>query len=343
MLNSRSRITQLDGLRACAIAAVFLHHAYHVKLLWIGVDLFFVLSGFLITGILVNQKTKPFGRYIGHFYARRARRILPPYLILLVLVALIFPGPWLRFWYLYIGGMNFLAPLRLAHLDFLSPLWSLGVEEQFYLLWPLAIFFLNRKQVIRCAVALLFLAPVLRFVFTPCFDSSWAVYMLLPFRMDTLAAGALLALLWPGLRERLTDSPRLYGQIVWSCAGVFFLSLLGIMAMQRHGYTTYGNTRLGNLIIYEATLAMMVSVFLPVLIGFGRKTLSALPLVWLGRISYSFYLVHLVVLHILLQFYALPALAVSIVYAAISWIFIEKPLLNSGRPEPAILANSAKL
>jgi peptidoglycan/LPS O-acetylase OafA/YrhL len=337
MINSHSRITQLDGLRACAIAAVFIHHAYHVKLLWMGVDLFFVLSGFLITGILVNQKTKPFGTYVGHFYARRARRILPPYLILLILLALTFPGSWLRFWYLYLGGMNFLMPLNIPHLEFVAPLWSLAVEEQFYLLWPLAIFFLSRKQLIRCAVTLLFLAPVLRFVFTPFFDTSWAIFMMLPFRMDTLAAGALLALLWPDLRERLKKLPKLHRQIVWGCAGAGLFSLLSIMVMQRHGYTTYGNTRLGNLVIYEATLGIVVSIFLSVLIGFGSQALSSFPLIWLGRISYTFYLVHLVALHLLPQVHALLALATSVMYATISWLFIEKPILNSGRPEPTLL------
>ena len=77
------RITQLDGLRACAILAVFLSHAFKIRMLWIGVDLFFVLSGFLITGILVDLKHKDLKGYFAHFHERRARRILPPYVMLL--------------------------------------------------------------------------------------------------------------------------------------------------------------------------------------------------------------------------------------------------------------------
>ena len=88
------RIEQLDGIRTVAIAAVFIHHTLHVKLLWMGVDLFFILSGFLITGILIGNKSQSIGRYFGHFYERRARRILPPYALLLVVTSVIFGLAW---------------------------------------------------------------------------------------------------------------------------------------------------------------------------------------------------------------------------------------------------------
>jgi peptidoglycan/LPS O-acetylase OafA/YrhL len=291
---------------------------------------------------LVNEKARPFRNYIGHFYARRVRRILPPYLILLIWVAIAFPGPWLRLWYLYLGGMNFLMPLKLANLDFLSPLWSLAVEEQFYLIWPLAVFYLNSRQLIRCAVALLLLAPVLRFACTPFFQTRWAIYMLLPFRMDTLAAGALVALLWPELRKRLTESSWLRARIAWGCASAALVAILTALVLNRHGYTTYGNTRIGNLALYEVTLGLTASAFIVVLIGFGRKALSTWPFVWLGRISYSFYLVHTVALHVCPQFHGLLALAVSIAYATVSWFVVEKPILNSTRPEPALLLSTGK-
>lgn len=73
------RIRQLDGIRAIAILAVFVHHSLHVKLMWMGVDLFFVLSGFLITGVLLDAKHHSLGNFFAHFYSRRARRILAPY------------------------------------------------------------------------------------------------------------------------------------------------------------------------------------------------------------------------------------------------------------------------
>ena len=84
-------IPQLDGIRACAILAVFLYHSpLHFKGGWAGVDLFFVLSGFLITRILVSHREMPIGQYFGTFYMRRARRILPPYLALMVLASVLF-------------------------------------------------------------------------------------------------------------------------------------------------------------------------------------------------------------------------------------------------------------
>src|SRR3977135_195463 len=100
------RIDQLDGIRALAICAVFIHHAFHAKLLWAGVDLFFVLSGFLITGILIQKKQLPVREYLYGFYERRARRILPPYVLLLVLTSILFGLAWAKHWYLYVFLMN---------------------------------------------------------------------------------------------------------------------------------------------------------------------------------------------------------------------------------------------
>src|ERR1700744_4298233 len=82
------RIVQLDGLRAIAVLAVFAQHALRAPL-WMGVDLFFVLSGFLITGILLERKSRG-QSYFGYFYARRARRILPPYVLLMVVSSILF-------------------------------------------------------------------------------------------------------------------------------------------------------------------------------------------------------------------------------------------------------------
>jgi peptidoglycan/LPS O-acetylase OafA/YrhL len=90
------RITQLDGVRVCAISAVFLQHAFKLKMLWMGVDLFFILSGFLITGILIKNKNATVGTYFGQFYARRARRILPPYILFLFFASIVLGVAWTR-------------------------------------------------------------------------------------------------------------------------------------------------------------------------------------------------------------------------------------------------------
>lgn len=336
MASPHPRISQLDGLRGIAIASVFIHHAFRVKLLWMGVDLFFVLSGFLITGILFNGKDKPFGSYIGAFYARRARRILPPYVVVLVITVFIFGVGWLSHWYLYIGAMNFIAPLGIQGPSTIrSTLWSLAVEEQFYLLWPLAVYRLSREQLVRCSLALLVLAPFLRYVCTPLFSKHWAVYMLLPFRMDTLAAGALLALLWPAMQARLKATPKLQWIIAAGCSIVGTTALLAVYYLSVHGFTTDSNTPIGNFGVYESTLAITASVFLMALIGIGKRLLISWPLVWLGRISYSIYLIHLTALYLVPNhkpvISAIIAATGSLIYATTMWFLVEKPILSGGR------------
>jgi peptidoglycan/LPS O-acetylase OafA/YrhL len=104
--------------------------------------------------------------------------------------------------YLYAFLMNFIYPLRVsAPLPF-APLWSLAVEEQFYLLWPLAVYFLSEKHLARLALSLIVAAPILRWICTPWFATQWQIYMLTPFRMDTLATGALIAIAWRRHRDR---------------------------------------------------------------------------------------------------------------------------------------------
>ncbi len=93
-----ARISQLDGLRAFAVLAVFGSHAFNIRMLWIGVDLFFVLSGFLITGVLLDLKHVDIKRYFWHFYGRRARRILPPYVMLLAVTSVVFGLKWVHHW-----------------------------------------------------------------------------------------------------------------------------------------------------------------------------------------------------------------------------------------------------
>ena len=96
----RKRITQLDGLRAIAILSVFLFHTLSVPFLWMGVDIFFVLSGFLITGVLLDRKAAG-GPYFSYFYSRRARRILVPCALLMLISTILFGTEWVHEWYWY--------------------------------------------------------------------------------------------------------------------------------------------------------------------------------------------------------------------------------------------------
>ncbi|MFL6351039.1 MAG: acyltransferase family protein, partial [Bryobacteraceae bacterium] len=186
------RILELDGLRAFAILSVFLYHVWSPPLSWMGVDIFFVLSGFLITGILLGRKSKP--GYFTAFYGRRARRILAPYYLMLVLSSVLFGTAWIKQWpwYLFFAS-NVPNALHMVPHRSLDVLWSLAVEEQFYLLWPVAILFLSETALVWTATALIVLAPVLRGIATPFISTSAPIYHLMPFRMDLLASGALIA------------------------------------------------------------------------------------------------------------------------------------------------------
>ena len=323
------RIGQLDGVRALAITAVLIHHAFKVKLLWMGVDLFFILSGFLITGILINSKSKNLKTYFSHFYQRRARRILPPYLLLLLLTSILFGVAWASHWYLYLFLMNFLVAFRIPHPESLGILWSLAVEEQFYLLWPIVVYLLSETALAWVSAAIILAVPLLRWFCTPLFQSSFVIYALTPFRMDLLATGAILAILWRRYPARFRQLAA-YGPI---------LSVLALAALylfsRTPNFTTTSNTRLSNLWIYELSLITCTGIILWALGGKGVAPLTLAPVRYLGRISYTVYLVHLTFLLVAASHLhgtiniAAAALAATLIYAATSWVFIERPLLTA--------------
>ena len=181
-----------------------------------------------------------------------------------------------------------------------------------------------------CAAALVVLAPLLRYLCTPWFDNSFSIYMLTPFRMDLLAVGALLAILW---RHRRPSVER------WGVLGpaLTAAALATLLILSRHpGFTTYANTRLGNVWIYELTLLASAGLILWALSGRFVTLLNLAPVQYLGRISYSFYLIHTTALFILQphirRFWLLGilTLVLSLAYAALSWRFLERPLLYAG-------------
>lgn len=329
------RIEQLDGLRALAIAAVFLHHILKVKLLWMGVDLFFILSGFLITGILVNNKEQSLGDYFGRFYRRRARRILPPYALLLIVTSIGFGVAWARHWYCYILLMNFLLAFHISHPRSLDILWSLAVEEQFYLFWPFAVYFLSEQALVWTAGAIFFLAPFLRWFCTPLFDAHWAIYSLTPFRMDLLAAGALMAILWRKHPEWI----KRYGHYGLALSAFSLLSLLALSRVPN--FSTSANLPLPNVLIYELTLGASAGAMLWALSGRATRILTLGPVRYVGRISYTVYLIHLTIFMLVSRYLpgtleiAGATLILTLLYSALSWSYLESPLL-SPKKKPAV-------
>jgi peptidoglycan/LPS O-acetylase OafA/YrhL len=244
----QERMPALDGLRGLAILAVFFYHyakgtgihsdSLVLKVMsgvtqfgWAGVDLFFVLSGFLITGILYDTRDDP--NYFKTFYIRRTLRIFPLYYFFLLIVAVVglFVG---MQWHLvqatfllYVG-----YPVALVYPDALTSstsirvthLWSLCLEEQFYLLWPLMVWTVSKpKWILRLCGILFFLALLLRVLIwqTGWLEEVWA-YTFLLFRMDSLAFGAFLAILVRGPNKQ--RAVRLAPYIL-TCAGL----LLGIV------------------------------------------------------------------------------------------------------------------
>ncbi len=325
-----ARIAALDGLRACAVLAVFLSHAFRIRMLWIGVDLFFVLSGFLITGILLDAKEKGLRGYFAHFYERRARRILPPYVILLVVGSLVFGLLWTRRWYLYFGLMNYVWLYPKARFLPFNPLWSLGVEEQFYLVWPFAVYFLNEKALRWVLCGLLVLAPILRVLVIPYDWTHELAYMGTPFRMDCLAMGGLLTLIW---RAR-GDAIRRYGYlglipVALTPPVMLWLNKLG-------GYSSWDPTVRSHVVTFGVALMAATGAFLWGLGGRYVGILETKPMQFLGRISYSFYLVHLGALMVWERYYedrwmvAGLGLGTALVYATASWYLVEKPILSGG-------------
>ena len=290
----------LDGLRGVAILFVLLYHNFNFTdrffFGWLGVDLFFVLSGFLITSILLNTRRDP--RFFRNFYARRALRIFPLYFLILVIFLVIFPAVnfyqdnmeyynehQLWFW-IYIQNwlLSFHTPPRTNNV--LTHLWSLAVEEQFYVIWPLAIYFL-RKIKWQFIFMLVFLISVItaRAILWSSHipDLNYTAFYTFT-RVDGIAIGSLIALMQEMdptfIRKNL-------GAIVATLAGLNFLfyflnvpyGILPYLALC--GYTTFA-------IIFGLLINEIVTgnnKFLNVI-------LSNRPLIFLGKISYGLYVFH---------------------------------------------------
>jgi peptidoglycan/LPS O-acetylase OafA/YrhL len=245
------------------------------------VNLFFVLSGFLITGILIDSSKRP--DYYRRFYTRRALRILPAYYALLLAL-------WIAGASRAYVGLGFLYLANVTELfgvgQYYGPLWSLAVEEHFYLVWPAVIHRLSLKQVAGVAAGIVLLVPALRAVgfelgYTAGLDSyTWFV-------VDGLACGALVAVL---VRWGLSRQQN------WRVAGGLILGALGLSA----GGAPFGvltrNAVLGaafQLTLISILFSGVLLMFLLLGTGEYRRVVNNSTLRFFGFISYGLYLVHL--------------------------------------------------
>lgn len=363
---SELRIAELDGLRGLAVFMVLLWHfvgamidqglGYYARLLYAltifgrtGVDLFFVLSGFLITGILLDKRQSS-ATFLRHFYFRRFLRIVPSYLLLVTI-----------FWAVVALGFrneafNDDTPLW-QHLTFtqnwwmaennrwgpsaISVTWSVAIEEQFYIVFPLIVLFIPRKYLPQLLIAIALGSALFRAAAWLIIDGVFAMYVHTLSRLDGLAAGAGIALVW---RHPKFDYwtmilhrylRRLLLVLIWTIP--IFLIALQVnlplnMAVWGHSYLT---------ILYALALLF-------ILIQVNQKGTSVLRYQWLsqlGRISYTVYLFHPMALACTFMLAGRPerissvydvglaagALLATLFYASISQKLLERPLIRVGR------------
>jgi peptidoglycan/LPS O-acetylase OafA/YrhL len=327
---------------------------------WSGVDLFFVLSGFLITGILYD--TKKSNGFLRTFYARRFLRLAPVYYLFLLFVLLVVPyiEPinavaqvdelrdiqwWMWLYAINIGEAvrSFDAPLPVTHIHF----WSLAVEEQFYLVWPFAVLALPRRPLMGLCCLMIVAALAFRVALTEgMYDNVFAGnarYVLMPARMDTLALGALIA-----LAARGTELPAMARAApVIAALAVTFLTLLFIKNdglspwhtdVARLGFTAFA-------VLFAALLVIVLHTKEGSLLYRG---LTLAPLRAFGKYSYAIYVFHLLTAFVLARafilndwtptlqgsqipvniIFSIVASATSLGLAWVSWQLVEQPLLQ---------------
>jgi peptidoglycan/LPS O-acetylase OafA/YrhL len=338
----QQKIPQLDAVRGVAILLVIVHNAgekfpafpLHRVFSngWMGVDLFFVLSGFLITGILLDAKQSE--GYFKNFYARRCLRIWPLYYSLIIFMFVVIPllrpseahtvfeksSPW---WAFPLFLQNFLIPNSTLAAGPLGVTWSLAIEEQFYLLWPWVVRFCSSSLIRWMAITEICLAPVLRYYLSL---HHVFLYTNVFCRLDGLMAGALLA-----LAVRLDGFlPSRLIKVAWIA---FFIA--APMALVSESV----NARWIVFSFSSVASAAFVYLSLYSTQKWLRLVMTNRFLVYTGTISYGLYLLHKIPFGLITsdQVQRHPFLYLTIIFvggyalAVLSWNILEKPFLQLKR------------
>jgi peptidoglycan/LPS O-acetylase OafA/YrhL len=364
-VSSSFRVPELDGLRGVAILLVLIYHGvFDVlprssllgrlmavgRLGWSGVDLFFVLSGFLIGGILIDARLSP--NYFRTFYWRRAYRILPIYLFAMVLFSLRFIHPEAR----PLGGFSRSSIPWLSYFTFTQNLWmaalgsfgagamaatwSLAVEEQFYLTAPLIIRKVPPERLLPILLAVVAAAPVLRTVlFLTLQNGRFADYVLMPCRADALSLGMLTA--WLTRSASGWNFVLAHRSALKIIATGLFAGVVGF-SLRETGFLAPLMVTVG----YSWLALFYTSVLLITISGASKmvqRGLRSRGLIWLGTVSYFTYLLHLPLMEgarrVLglrfmyasgtVQFFGgWLGIGLTLLLASLSWKFVEKPLLG---------------
>jgi peptidoglycan/LPS O-acetylase OafA/YrhL len=366
----RTRVPELDGLRGVAISLVVLWHyffgpnfnwdridqstvprwALPFAFTWSGVDLFFVLSGFLLTNVLLDAKDST--GYYKVFYLRRAFRILPLYLLVFIPFVLFHlsggslgPTDTIPVWAYAIFGQNIVGSL---YGDFgywwMGVTWSLAVEEHFYLLLPVLVRRLSIRGLAKFSIAAIVAAPLLRASILTGWPGpnglSWhAIYLATPCRIDALGCGVLATIVYrAGLPTSGIGRLRLYA---------LFVALFVLNAWQLGLGWNVHSIRSG--VFGFSLLAWFYAVLLLVIVSQPRDALGRLMknglLIKLGSLSYAIYMFHTILLwlaHLLLNgklpstddpkavIISLGALAATICLAMFSKVWLEGPAMRIG-------------
>lgn len=305
--DARGHLPALDGLRGIAILLVLVHHAtlpgaedWHpiasdfLHLGFVGVDLFFVLSGFLITGILLGARGGD--GYYRSFYGRRLLRIAPAYYLFLAIIYLVMPAltadpsfappPAYRAdggIHAVYGSNLLLAASGDARWRPACHLWSLSIEEQFYLVWPFLVAALSPRALERLCIGLIVAALAVRLGLTLAHAPHWTVYAATPGRWDGLALGALIAL-WS---RRAAEEPVRVLQHHRAAIGFGLIGLLTVFAADAglrkdgHAFQIWG---------YSAVAILFAGLLVAALHGRFHRVFTWRPLRAIGRVSYAMYL-----------------------------------------------------
>jgi peptidoglycan/LPS O-acetylase OafA/YrhL len=352
-----ARLEGLDGLRGLAMLGVIFCHLHVFNLGWTGLSSFFVLSGFLITRILLSdlRQSDGLGSYFKRYYIRRTLRVFPVYYAYLVALTIAsFAVPALAklqgdlpaaFLYLY----NFQAIASSEHSRMLNHLWSLSVEEQFYLVWPWLIALMPRRHIPYLCMALIASGPIIReslsSVVLPQFgtDEQYLpihTYLITASHLDAFAFGALINFVsWQPRAWHLLLTLALAFAVGFAVNGSFGMNRL---AFGWPLFMPYGHQYAWG---YTVVNFFWFMVICAILAGGGLQRFFSLPVLdYLGKRSYSTYIIHYPVLGLmsgwwqgLLQahgtvvgtaIFALPYLALVFTLSGLSYRWVEMPFNN---------------
>lgn len=359
----KNYLAQLDGLRFIAVTLVMIDHwlgeANHLPLGYFGVNLFFVLSGFLITRILITSKQQDLRLERGHghslraFYIRRSLRIFPIYYITILVLAVVnFQSVRMAFWWLITYTQNIWIVVHQTWLGAIDHLWSLAVEEQYYIFFPFLVFLIPNRYLLQMLFSLIALSVLLRIALFLTQASWMAQFVLMPTCLDAFGMGGILAYLMVNQREQflklVTNNWLLLATFAVYALNIYFMKALA----DGPGHSSRN-------IATDITDRFVTSLFCLFLIGRAVVGFNQ-PVKWilenpvsnyLGKISYGLYLFHNLIYNYyhtqptyptlriwhkatsllpflntssilqLVYFYALTVLV-----AAVSWRFIERPI-----------------